>query len=348
MAVTIFKHSNFRGTNTTLEPGKYPTIPRVGNDNISSVKVAPGFFAKLYVHSGFRGRSVILFPGHYSNVSGFNDEFSSIDVNEYDAELFPSVRFFQHANFKGYEQRLAGTGQVTDYDFPFVQNDAISSVKVPEGTKVILYKDSRLRGSSLTLEAGDHPSLGVFGFNDKVSSVQIIQNDLELVDIEYTNFVAVEGEPKLIKANTQNGSDIDQKANLLLEATYSETFSRSFSNSTLFGLEISTTASVGIEKGPLSASLSTTITKKFENTFTVGKEESKSNSITIAKELNVTIPPRTLAEAIMTLTPVKTTVDAIYTFQLVGTDKTFKQNVTIEVDDAAVGVAEIKAFRPIL
>ena len=168
-----------------------------------------------------------------------------------------------------------------------------------------------------------------------------------MVNIEYVSRVAREGEPIIIESIAQNGSSLEQQANLALERSYEETMTRSFSNSTLFGLEISTTANVGVSLGPLSASVEQTITTTFENTFTFGKEESSTKTITVAKELNVSIPPEQIARAVMTLTPQQATIEAIYTLRLKGTHRTTEQKVIIETKSAAVGSVVIERFTPI-
>ena len=343
MAVTIYDGSNFSGTNKTLEAGKYPTIP-IGNDKISSVKVAPGFYVKLFIDTGFRGRPLFLFAGEYPNLINRNNAFSSMQILEHDAAIFPTVSFYDHVNFAGFEQRLAATDQKTTFNNPFFNHDVISSVKVPEGVTVTIFEHPDLKGRSLTLDPGEYKDLRIFGFNDVASSLEIKQNNLEVAKIEYIKIDSQEGEPIFIETTAQNASSLDQQANLTLETSYEETFTRSFSNSTLFGLEISTTTNVGVEIGPLSSSVEQTVTSKFENTFTFGKEESNTKSISIGKELNVTIPPGKIAKAFMTLTPQKATIEAIYTLRLKGTNLTTKQNVIIDVDSAAVGTVVIEPF----
>ncbi|MCB0628607.1 MAG: beta/gamma crystallin-related protein [Saprospiraceae bacterium] len=253
MAIKIFDGSNFTGANATLETGKYPVLPTLGLDRLSSVKVERGTYAEFFITQGFRDSSFLLFEGEY-------------------------------------------------------------------------------------------PNLGIFGFDNVAPSLQIVQNNLEVTNIEYINQVFSDGEPILIESTAQNGSSLPQQANLTLQTAYEETFTRSFSNSTLFGLEISRTATVGVQSGPLSASLSQTITATFEKTFTFGREETKSKTITVSKGLVVTIPPENIAKAFMTLTPRRATIEAIYTLRLKGTDRTTKQKVTIEVESASVGTVVIEKF----
>ncbi len=363
MAITIYEKLNFEGKKDTLTTGDYPTlsadptirptihgvdsVPTIGIDRLSSLKIEPGTYAEFFITQGFRDGSFILFEGDYPNFSSQNDKIDAIKVFDHDEKIFPIIEFYEGHNFKGIQQNIAGTGQVTNYDSPFFRQDVFSSVKVPKGVTITLFRDQFQKGPSLTLEPGDYPNLAIFGFNNVVSSLQIRQNNLEVTNIEYVSLVTKDGEPILIDSVAQNGSDLEQQVNLNLETAYEETFTRSFSNSTLFGLEISTTSSVGVEFGPINASVEQTITTTFENTFTFGKEESKTKTINISKGLNVNIPPKNIARAVMTLTPQQATIEAIYTLRLKGTDKITKQNVIIESKSAAVGSVVIEKFTPI-
>lgn len=363
MAITIYEHKNFEGKKDKLGTGEYPTlsgnkeirpnifgtegVPTIGIDKLSSVKIEPGTYAEFFITQGFRDGSFILFEGEYPHFGSNDNKIDAIKVFDHDEKIFPIIEFYDGANFTGFQQNLAGTGQVTNFDAPFFKHDIFSSVKVPTGVTVTLFEHSLQQGRSLTLEPGDYPNLSIFGFNNIVSSIQITQNNLEVTNIEYISQKSKEGEPIFIESIAQNSSDLDQQVSLTLEKSYEESFTRSFSNSTLFGLEISTTASVGVELGPVSSSVEQTITTTFENTFTFGKDESKTKTITVSKGLNVNIPPNRIAKAVMTLTPQEATIEAIYTLRLKGTKKTTKQNVIIESKSASVGSVVIEKFTPV-
>ena len=361
MAITIYADQNYKGKSDVLKTGNYPTlnahtspkfpnvdtVPSIGIDRLSSVKIEPGTYAEFHITQGFRDGSFMLFAGDYANLASANDKIDAIKVFDHDADIFPLIEFYNGANFEGYRQTLAGTGQVTTMNSPFIMQDIFSSVKVPEGVKVTLYEHPNLGGRSLTLEAGEYPHLGIFGFDNIVSSIQIIQNNLELIDIEYLAKEDIkQGETVFIESIAQNNSNLEQSASLSLETAYEETFTRSFSNSTLFGLEVSRTVEVGADTGVLSASVSTTITANFEKTFTVGREESTSKTVAVSKSLNVNIPPNTIAKASMSLTPQELKVRAKYTFRLIGTQRTTTQEVLIEIQNASVGACVIEEFVP--
>jgi len=361
MAITIYEHADFKGKRSKLKTGVYPTlnpdpvvrptihgtdsVPTIGIDRLSSIVVAPGTYAELFITQGFRDGSFVLFEGAYPNKQ--NDRIDAIKVFDHDKTMFPIIEFYDKHNFKGFQQNIAGTGQVTNYDTPFFRHDMVSSVKVPEGVTITLFRDPAQKGPSLTLEPGDYPNLSIYGFNNIVSSLQIVQNNLEVTNIEYTTIKTKDGEPIVISSTAQNGSNLEQQANITLERSYEESFTRSFSESTLFGMEVSITSSAGLSAGPLSASVEQTITSTFEKTFTMGKEESKTKTVTVSKELNVNIPPRHIAKAVMTLTPQEATIKATYTLRLKGTDLTTKQDVIIETKSASTGAVVIEEFTPI-
>jgi len=82
---TVYKHCNYRGRKGVInKEGQYNIdwINRaVGNDEMSSVRVAPGYEVQLFQHSNFRGRSITT----RSNISclthrSMNDTVSSIIV----------------------------------------------------------------------------------------------------------------------------------------------------------------------------------------------------------------------------------------------------------------------------
>ncbi|WP_370539758.1 beta/gamma crystallin-related protein [Algoriphagus sp. Y33] len=93
----------------------------IGNDRISSIKVESGYFGYFYRDTGFRGPRLVLFPGNYSYVADWNDKISSMEIFEHDAKIFPLISFYEHADFGGLKQNLAGLGEVVSYNFPYYE-----------------------------------------------------------------------------------------------------------------------------------------------------------------------------------------------------------------------------------
>ena len=94
--VTLYQHGSFRGYSATYRAGNYPSISsavsmdgrRVRNDDISSLKVYPGYKVTFYKHGNFRGGSNSWMsnrPGHIEHVRGigrWNDQMSSMKVEK--------------------------------------------------------------------------------------------------------------------------------------------------------------------------------------------------------------------------------------------------------------------------
>lgn len=346
MSITIYQHVDFKGKKAVLAEDEYPTS-QIGNDQISSVKIPEGFYAMFYKDSGFRGPKMVLFEGDYSSLPGWNDKISSIKVLKQNSNIDPLVTFYENNHFKGYKQSLAGIGQETSYPSPFLKHDAISSLKIPEGVRVVLYEHSKFGGKSLELGPGDHPSLKVYGFNDIASSVKLIRSDLELVNIKYDNEVTTPaGEPIGIEGRVVSDSSQEQSYALNLTKEIESSITRSWSETTLVGLEVSVTTGVEAEVGLITTSASTTISTKLEQSFTIGEEETHSEVSTFGQVLTVSLAPYHVGEGLIILTPQRKKIDATYTFRVVGTDRLVEQAATILIDDFQQGEATITT-RPI-
>jgi hypothetical protein len=346
MGITIYQHVDYKGKKSDLSVGDYPKSV-IGNDQISSIKIQEGYYVMLYKDTGFRGPKIVLFEGDYSSLPGWNDKISSIKVFKQNSDIDPLVTFYEHNNFKGYKQKLAGLGQETDFPSPFFKHDTISSLKIPEGVRVVLYEHHKFGGKSLELGAGDHPSLKVYGFNDIASSVKLIRSDLELVSIKYENEVSVPaGDPIGISGRVVSYSAQKQSFELNLTKEIESSITRSWSETTLVGLEVSVTSEAEADLGLITASSSTTISTKLEQSFTIGEEETHSEVSIFGQVMTVSLPPYYVGEGLIILTPVRKKIDAIYTFRIIDTDRLVEQTATILIDDFQQGEAEITT-RPI-
>lgn len=107
MSVSLFNDAHFRGHSAKVGTGEFVTIP-TGNDRVSSIIVAPGYFGYFYLDTSFRGPSLVLFEGQYNYVQNWNDKISSMKIFEHDSKLYPLVSLFERANFEGTKQTLAG------------------------------------------------------------------------------------------------------------------------------------------------------------------------------------------------------------------------------------------------
>ncbi len=343
IAIRVYEHEHFKGKSRDVIVGEYPSVSSIiGNDKISSLRVMAGYYVRIYADSGFRGRNIPLFQGNYDDIPNWNDRISSIKVFKHDTYVFPLIQFYTNSNFGGQHQTLAATGPETGYNQPFFDNDSISSIIVPAGAKVILFADVDYKGSKTEFEPGVYPNLKTYGWNDKVSSVKLLAPTLELVKIEYLEEISLpNGAPIALSDATQNASDFPQKSTLKLSRQITESSTRSWSNSTMVGLSISNTVTAGVDTGVLSAQVSTTITATLENTFTIGEEETKSETFTFEKIVEVDVPPHSIGKATLMLTPERYQVKVRYTFQVAGTDKQVTEDALIMVEAYSRGEATI-------
>lgn len=349
-SVQLFKDTNFRGKSETVYIGESSRMPsRIGNDNLSSIKVGEGVYIRLYEHTGFRGKEIVLFQGDYNSLPGWNDKISSYKIIKHNPKIFPLVEFFEHTNFQGYNQRLAGTGKVTEFDQPFFRNDDISSLKVPAGVTVTLYEHTGFRGDSLQFNGGDNGQtfahLGDYGWNDKVSSVKILLHDLTLTHIEYLGIeVDDKGPPRAIPSRVINDTPLPQESEIRLSEAVTESAERDWSNSTLIGMEYSVKGKVGISTGPVTAEVEKTITGTLQNTTTVGESESHSRTYTHEIKEHFVIPEKSVGEISCTFTPMKYKIRARYTYRVGVTRKKIKQDLKIFVSNAHVGEVKKTTF----
>lgn len=86
----------------------------------------------------------------------------------------PSVSFYQEADFKGRLTRLKAPAEYPTSKAlkeEGIGNDALLSMKVPEGVRVSVYDGDNFLGDSLVLDAGEHATLGRLAH--RVSSMKI-------------------------------------------------------------------------------------------------------------------------------------------------------------------------------
>ncbi|MGE0588707.1 MAG: DUF4476 domain-containing protein [Cyclobacteriaceae bacterium] len=172
--VQIFEDA-FSGQASRLAPGQYD-IDALGiaNDQLSSLQVPEGWWALLFEHDNFKGKSLLVTrdtdPTYLRN-RGFDNNTSSLVIGDARASL-PQVIVYKD-NLSGTSQRLTpGSFEHPDLE---VGNNAISSVSVPRGLRVILFENSDFSGRTLeTTRTVDSEFLTQHQFNDITSAVQVL------------------------------------------------------------------------------------------------------------------------------------------------------------------------------
>jgi len=190
--VALFVDADYRGQCVVKGVGEYSNPGALGlpNDSISSVKVGSNVKAILCEHDNYGG-SCEEFTGDDSNLTDNsigNDRVSSVKV-EQRASACPQsggVILYKHANYDcGGEGENNGYVQRTnpgDYDIGSLGiNDQASSIRMPSGWSVRLYRDGGFGGPSVCFNGDDNDfSNNTYeaggGLNDSASSFRAYSN----------------------------------------------------------------------------------------------------------------------------------------------------------------------------
>lgn len=163
--VLLYEHAKFMGVSVALGYGRYTSDQFSAlAGKVSAVKVPDGFIVTLYENSDFTGSKRVL-DQDVSFLNDFNDLTSSVVISE------DKVTLYKDAYYSGPSVKL-GVGSYTFSDFGNIGDDAISSLRVPEGLKVTLYSNSDFTGTEKVLTS-DNEWLDVDGYNDLTSSLVI-------------------------------------------------------------------------------------------------------------------------------------------------------------------------------
>jgi hypothetical protein len=195
-AVTVYQHCDYEGYSVPLKMGKYTLSDLqnkgVVNDDLSSIKVPDGLKVLAFEHDNFGGRYWELSGDDRCFVDrGLNDVVSSVWVDKGSRAVTsraggaiksapsapvaegPSVTVYQHCDYGGYSVPLqVGTYTLSDLQNKGVVNDDLSSIKVPDGLKVLAFEHDNFGGSSWEF-SGDDRCFVDRGLNDVVSSVRV-------------------------------------------------------------------------------------------------------------------------------------------------------------------------------
>ncbi|MBJ6360763.1 hypothetical protein ACFOQM_05510 [Paenibacillus sp. GCM10012307] len=169
--VTVYKDANFGGASQSFDVGFYDVgvlNSGVGNDAISSIRVAPGYRVTLYQNAKFSGDTYVV-KSDFSILSDFNDATSSLKVELIGGPSLPVIAY-DHSPYGGMEQQFDVGSYNVDSLVAGVGNDKISSIRVRPGYKVTLYKDGNFSGASRVLTADTYH---LNDFNDVVSSLKV-------------------------------------------------------------------------------------------------------------------------------------------------------------------------------
>lgn len=197
----LYQHGNYGGRNQSLGAGKYASRDFGLAQDLTSLRIAQGFYVRLYEQDNFQGNSVDVSNdvsdlsdigwndkvmsleiirgisptqsfnnnnnSNWNNSSGFNNNANNIGANQ--------VVIYQTSNYNGKMQAL------TEGDYPTlsnlnVRNYDVSSIRVPVGFAVRLYSRENGQGSFVDITQ-DVPNLSNMGWDNRAMSMQIIRSN---------------------------------------------------------------------------------------------------------------------------------------------------------------------------
>jgi hypothetical protein len=173
--VAIFKDCNYSGTwSAGFFIGRYALADLVYHgvldNDISSVKVQPGYRVTFYENDNFTGASIVKTADASCLVAdAWNDRATSMVVEV----VSPISTVYKDCNYTGRAVSLP----VGDYNLAALQvrginNNDISSLRVTAGYSIVLYDGDNFSGSITTL-TGDNSCLVSSSWNDLTTSLKV-------------------------------------------------------------------------------------------------------------------------------------------------------------------------------
>jgi len=184
--VTVYTDCNYRSNSLRLAPGNYRG-DQLGllKYDISAIEIPSSLKAKVFINNEYLGGTYYTLSENISCMnSTLNNRIGSITIeetyannnnnNQYPANAYERVLIYTDANYKGQSvSLLPGTyntmGQI---NFP---DNALSSLTVPFGYRVVIYEFENFAGKSYTITASK-PGFIISGWNDKTSSIAVYRD----------------------------------------------------------------------------------------------------------------------------------------------------------------------------
>lgn len=176
----ILYTDDFAGSSYEVGPGSYDymTLLRAGITMVRSVRVQKGMQVTLYENDQYTGRSLVITEDatmKYLLAKGYGQVAQNVSliVAPYaPANAGPAVTIYKD-NFSGASKKLT-EGFYDFTDLGAVDNDQLSSVRIPKGWSVTLYEHKESKGRSLVLTADANAALLIKNkFNDITSSILV-------------------------------------------------------------------------------------------------------------------------------------------------------------------------------
>jgi hypothetical protein len=179
---TFYTECDFRGNALRLMPGTYSgTKLGLMKNSIASIQVPPSLRVKAYSSENMFGSSSLLTDDVNCLDQNLRNRIASLVV-EYRNGVGntqqggnENVIIYADANYQGQSATLLPGNYSTMAAAGNFPNDAISSVYVPQGYRVVLYELENFGGKSTTLTAS-RSSFFLSNWNDKTSSIAVYKD----------------------------------------------------------------------------------------------------------------------------------------------------------------------------
>ncbi|WP_046242895.1 Ig-like domain-containing protein [Hymenobacter terrenus] len=142
----------------------------INENDLSSLRVAPGYEIQLFAEDNFQGESIVVVGDNDClTARSFDNKVSSIRVRTSGlATLYPDC---------SYSGRAATIPAIGSYSQVYLQalglnDNVLSSLRVASGYEVELFAEDDYKGASIVL-SGNTSCLGANGWNDRASSLKV-------------------------------------------------------------------------------------------------------------------------------------------------------------------------------
>jgi len=184
---TVYADCYYRGSSLRLAPGYYEG-DKLGlmRFDISSIEIPSNLKAKVFINNEYLSGTYYIISENTNCLSNtLNNRIGSLVIEEnsgYNNQQYPptqqpgveKVILYTDADFKGLSSSVLPGTYATMEQAGFM-DDALSSLYLPPGYRVVLYEFDNFRGKTYTITA-TKSGFSISGWNDKTSSIAIYRN----------------------------------------------------------------------------------------------------------------------------------------------------------------------------
>ena len=182
---TIYTDCNYRGNSLRLAPGYYQG-DKLGllKYDISSIEIPTNLKAKVFINNEYlSGTSYVISENTSCLSSTLNNRIGSLIIEEnygynnnpqYPQPSNERVVLYSDANYKGLSASIL-PGTYNTMQLAGFTDNALSSLTVPAGYRVVLYEFENFGGKSYTVTQSKS-GFTLSGWNDKTSSIAVYRN----------------------------------------------------------------------------------------------------------------------------------------------------------------------------